>query len=347
MSFDCKEFLHKFTNIRAVSGHEESVQEALQSWLSPFTTESIERDLMGSLWADLNPSADKRILLECHADEVGFIVRYIGEDGLLFIQPVGTQSLDVAVAQRVVIGNERGNVMGVVGTKPRHLLREAELVNKPGITQIWVDIGARNAREAEEKVALGDPVSLVSEYTELIGNRISAPALDNRAGMCAVASIFASPLVQKSGLGVRLLSSVQEEVGCRGAYSAIYGFKPDVALIFDVCHTSDTPGIDERLLGRVALGRGPVLVSGPNVSRSIFLALKNTAERLGIDYQVVSSAGVTSTDAEAIQIANGGVAVGIVAIPIRYMHTPNEILELTDLEGAIKICESFVEHFDA
>lgn len=344
MDLNCKDFLRKFTSIRAVSAHEDDVQGELADWLSDFTDEPIRRDLMGSLWADLNPKAEKKVLIECHADEVGFIVRYVANDGLLFVQPVGTQSLDVAVAQRIVIKNERGAVRGVMGTKPRHLLRDSELVNKPGITQIWVDIGAGSAQEALEKVALGDPVSLISEYTELVGNRVSAPALDNRAGMCVASHVFAS-LSRQNKVGVRLLSSVQEEVGCRGAAAAIHDFKPDVALILDVCHTSDTPGIDERLLGRVSLGKGPVIVSGPNVSWSVFQKLRDVAEGLGIDYQVVPSAGVTSTDAEAIQIANGGIAVGIVTIPIRYMHTPNEVLDLADLEGAIRICGSFINNF--
>lgn len=340
----CREILQKLTSVRGVSGHEREVAAAFCELMSPFA-EHMSPDALGSVSGTVKSGGSPRILLECHLDEVGYIVRYISAEGLIYLQPAGTQSLDAAIAQRAVVRTERGPVYGVIGTKPRHLLSAQELTQKPGITEVWLDIGAADAEEVREKVELGDPVSLVSELCDL-GSRVSAPALDNRAGMTAVIEAAAQLSREKLKAEISFLAAAQEEIGMRGAEAASRRLEPDIALILDVCHTADTPGIDKRILGDVRLGGGPVLVRGPNTDYGTFARLRRTAEEFDIPVQIQASAGVTSTDAAFMQICGGGAALGIVALPIRYMHTPNEILEWNDLENAVKLIKYFISGFN-
>ena len=337
-----KQFLERLTATRGVSGYERDVQSVFLDKIRPHA-QRLRCDSMGSVWGTLNAGSPTKVLLECHADEVGFIVRYISPEGLLYLQPVGSHGLQAAIAPRVVVKTAAGQVYGVLGTKPYHLQSEAERGRTPGITEVWVDIGARNAQEACQLVALGDPVSCCSTLTSLGGRRVSAPALDNRAGMYVVGEAFTRLGEGLTGVELTALASVQEEVGMRGVEVAAKKINPDVALVFDVCHTSDTPGIDRRLLGEVALGQGPVIVRGPNVSPMVGKRLLEVAEGFGIKYQIQPSGVVTSTDARVLQIANQGVAVGIVAIPIRYMHTPNEVLDWSDLEACVELAQAFVQ----
>ena len=314
-----KQFLERLTATRGVSGYERDVQSVFLDKIRPHA-QRLRCDSMGSVWGTLNAGSPTKVLLECHADEVGFIVRYISPEGLLYLQPVGSHGLQAAIAQRVVVKTAAGQVYGVLGTKPYHL-----------------------QREACQLVALGDPVSCCSTLTSLGGRRVSAPALDNRAGMYVVGEAFTRLGEGLTGVELTALASVQEEVGMRGVEVAAKKINPDVALVFDVCHTSDTPGIDRRLLGEVALGQGPVIVRGPNVSPMVGKRLLEVAEGFGIKYQIQPSGVVTSTDARVLQIANQGVAVGIVAIPIRYMHTPNEVLDWSDLEACVELAQAFVQ----
>ena len=330
-----KDLLKQLTAVRGVSGCEKDVQSVFLSHIRPHAAKLCS-DVMGSVWGVLNPGAPNRVLLDCHADEIGFLIRYISEDGLLYLQPIGSHSVKTAISQRVVIKTEGCDVYGVIGTKPH------QRAASPSITGIWVDIGARNGAEARQMVRLGDPVSYVSELTELGERRVSSPALDNRAGMYVVAETFARLSGSLDKVELTALSAVQEEVGMRGAEAAITKLNPQVALVIDVCHTMDTPGLDKRLLGDVALGRGPVIVRGPNTSPLVFKRLLDTAENFGIKYQIQPSSAVTSTDAGVIQVANSGIAVGIISIPIRYMHTPNEVMEWSDLEAAVDLAEAFV-----
>ena len=336
-----KDFLRELTAVRGLSGCEKDVQSVFLSHIRRHTTQ-LYSDVMGSVWGVINPGAPNRVLIDCHADEIGFLIRYISEDGLLYLQPVGSHSVKTAIAQRVVIKTDSGNVHGVIGTKPHHMQSDSERAASPSITEIWVDIGASSASEAKQRVRLGDPVSYVSELTELGGGRLSSPALDNRAGMYVAAETLDRLSGNLDKIELTILSAVQEEVGMRGAEAAIAQINPQIALVVDVCHTMDTPGLDKRLLGDVALGRGPVIVRGPNTHPGVFRRLVDTAECLGLKYQIQPSSVVTSTDAGVIQVANSGIAVGIISIPIRYMHTPNEVMEWSDLEAAVDLAEAFV-----
>ncbi|MGM9992946.1 MAG: M20/M25/M40 family metallo-hydrolase [Candidatus Bruticola sp.] len=336
-----KNFLKQLTAVRGVSGHEREVQAVFLGHIRHHAAK-LHADLMDSVWGVINPGAPNRVLLDCHADEIGFLIRFISEDGLVYLQPIGSHSIKTAVSQRVVIKNERNFVYGVIGTKPHHMQSAAERSAVPPINDIWVDIGARNGAEARQMVNLGDPVSYVSELTELGGRRVSSPALDNRVGMYVVAEAFARLSNGLEKVELTAMSSVQEEIGMRGAEAAISRVNPQIAIVVDVCHTTDTPGLDKRLLGDVSLGRGPVIVRGPNTNSYVFKRLIDTAKGFGIPYQVQPSSVVTSTDAGVIQVANGGVAVGIISVPIRYMHTPNEVMEWSDLEAAVDLAEAFV-----
>ncbi len=341
-----REFLKKMTAVHGVSGYEGEVQKAFLEYIGSWAQDT-GADALGSVWGRINVGRGPAVLLECHADQIGFLVRYISEDGLIYLQPVGSHSTKTAVSQRVLIQTKDGAVEGVIGTKPHHMQNSQERTRAPEITEIWCDIGAASAESVKRLVRPGDPVSYLSEYMELRGGeRIAAPALDDRAGMYVVAEVFRRLSRDFCAVEVTALSSVQEELGLRGAQAAIKAFKrPVVALVFDVCHAIDTPGLDKRLLGEAYLGKGPVIVRGPIASPKVVDKLTEIADRLSIKYQLVPSAAVSSTDAGIMQLEGTEVETGVLSIPIRYMHTPSEILDVNDLEAAVELSEAFVRSF--
>lgn len=337
-----QKFLQKLVEAHGTSGYEQNVQRLFREYVEPLSA-SVTTDVMGSVVAALNPQGSPRLLLDGHADEIGFLVRYIDDKGFLYVARVGGWDPEIVVGQRVLVHTASGPVPGVFGKKAAHLIEEDEKKKKSDLDKMWIDIGAASGDEARELVAVGDFVTMNATYVALRNGRAAAKSFDNRVGIFVVAETLRRLQGRRLAAAVYGVSAVQEEIGLRGARTAAYGIDPVVGIAVDVCHTADYPDSDRRKVGDLALGRGPVLCRGPNINPRVFERLVEVARDQGLPYQVEAAGGGTGTDANAIQLTRSGVATGLVSIPLRYMHSPCEVLALEDVENTSKLLAAFAE----
>jgi len=320
------------------SGHEQPLQRIVRRELVPIA-QSIQTDMLGNLIATLPSSAENppRVMLTAHCDEIGFLVKYIDADGFLFFAPVGGVDPHLVPGQRVQIHTANGPVLGVVGKKPIHLLEAKDKERVIPFTEQFVDIGCSSREEATALVAIGDPMTIRVGLERLQNDRVTGRAFDDRVGVFAMLRAVQLAAGQPLPCQLSAVSVVQEEIGLRGAQPATYGVEPDVALIIEIGHASDTPTNDPKVVGEVRLGGGPVLSRGPNINPALFALLQQTALEAGIPVQVIGEQRATSTDANVIQLSRHGVATALVRVPTRYVHTSSEVLSLADLEATVQL----------
>lgn len=337
-------FLKEIVNTPSPSGFEENAAEVYRSYTKPFADE-VRTDLHGNVYAILNPQAGMKIMLAGHMDEIGFIIHYIGDDGLIYFHTIGGHDSVIPVGQRVwVHGSQK--VCGVIGRKAIHLLEDEERKKKPEIKDLWVDIGASSRKEVEEAgISLGDPITFQYEFQTLLGDRAVARGFDNKMGSFIVAETLR--LLKEeggldSGVGVYSVATVQEEIGLRGARTASYNVGAQVGLAVDVNHAIDYPSVSKSRYGQLDLGKGPSVMRGANANPIVFRMILEAAKEDEIPYQVDVTGGGTGTDGNAMQINQGGMAVGILGVALRYMHTPCEVLSLTDVENCAKLMAAFI-----
>jgi len=342
MRSESLDFLRRLVDTPSPSGYEERVAEVYRDYTGEFA-DKVTTDVHGSVAAILNPDAEMKVMLAGHMDEIGFIIHYISDEGLLFFSGVGGHDSIIPVGQRVwVHGKER--VPGVIGRKPIHLLDAGERDKKPELHDLWIDIGAKNREEVEAIIELGDPVTFQSEFQALIGDRATARGFDNRVGSFIVAE--ALRLLKEDGsldpgVGVYAVATVQEEIGLRGARTSAFSIAPQSGLAVDVDFAIDHPGVSKTRYGGVELGKGPSVCRGANVNPVVFRMLRQAAETDKLGIQIAPEPGGTGTDGNAMQISRGGMAVGIVGVPLRYMHTPCELISLTDAEQAAQLMAGY------
>jgi endoglucanase len=243
----------------------------------------------------------------------------------------------------VVIQTAGGPVKGVTGKRAIHLMDEADRKKVPEIHEIWIDIGARSKKEALARVSIGDAATYDHEFELIHGTIGTARAFDNKVGAYIVGETLVrlSRDARKPAARVVSVATSQEEIGVRGATISGYTVDPQVALVVDVGHATDHPDCDNRKYGETRLGGGPIICRGPNINHKVFERLVKAAAKLKIPYQVESDPRPTGTDARAIQVGRGGVATGLVSIPLRYMHTPSEVVDLEDVERCVKLFAEF------
>lgn len=322
------------------SGFERPIQNVVRAWATPLADE-VRTDRHGNVIAALNPGGSPRIMLAGHCDQLGLMVEYVDENGFLYVQPIGGWDMQVLLGQNLVVWTKDGPVNGVVARKAPHLLTPEERKKVPDFPDVWVDIGARDRAQAEARVALGDPVTVDLGGRELLGDCYTAPGLDDKVGVWAVMEALRLLKDRPLKAAVFCVSTVQEEIGLRGATTSAYGIAPTVGVAVDVCHAADTPGTDKKSLGDTRLGNGPVAFRGPNINPHVHAGLVDAASRLTLPLQVRGVAKATGTDANAIQLSRDGVAAGLVGIPNRYMHSPVEVVNLADLDAAARILADF------
>jgi endoglucanase len=282
-----------------------------------------------------------------HADEIGFLVRYINDEGFIYFGPVGGWDAEVVIGQRVTIHTANGPVRGVVGKRAIHLMDEEDRKKKSELDKLWIDIGVANHAEAEKVVAIGDSVTIAAVFDRLQGDLAVAKSFDNRMAVFVVAEtlrLLQGKPLQAAVFGV---STVQEEIGLRGAHTSAFGVDAPVGIAIDVCHACDYPDADKRRVGDIAIGRGPVIARGANINPRVFSLLVRAAREENIPHQIEAAPRGTGTDANAMQLSRAGMATGLVSVALRYMHTPTEVLSLVDLENACRLCAAFAARVTA
>lgn len=334
-------FFETLLNTPGVSGYEEPVQEVVRQYADSFA-DSIETDLHGNLILCKNPDADVRLMFAGHCDQIGLVVSYIDDNGFIYTQTVGGWDPQQLIGQRMTIWTKSGPVEGVIARKAIHLLDESERKKVVKTKELWIDIGAFDRAEAESIVQIGDSVTLELGMTRLRNNLVTSPATDNRTGVWV--AVEAMRIAAKAGvkIGVYAVSTVQEEIGLRGARTAAYSIDPHVGVAIDVTHATDCPKVDRHQLGNIRLGGGPVVVRGPNVNQKVNGRLHELADgKSALPVQAAALGRAAPNDSNVIQVSRGGVATGLVGIPNRYMHSAVEVISLDDIANAAILLADF------
>ena len=336
-------FLRDLVQAPSPSGYEHHVAKLYRAHAEPLA-DLVATDVHGNVTAVLNPSASTKIMLAGHMDEIGFIIHYVDDAGLLYFSAIGGHDSVMPVGQTVWVHGRNGRVAGVVGRKAIHLMDRDELKEKPTLKELWIDVGAGSRAEAEGVVALGDVVTYQQEFQPLLGDRAVGRAFDNKAGLFIVAEALRL-LAEDGGLhpsvGVYAVGTVQEEIGSRGARTSAFAIGAQSGIAVDMEHAIDYPGVSPSQHGQLALGKGPSVSCGANTNRALFAMVVAAAEREGIPYQVQVVPGATPTDANALQLNQGGMATGLLGIPLRYMHTPGEVVSLSDVENCARLLAAY------
>lgn len=340
MRAESLEFFRQIVNAPSPSGYEQRAGELYRRYTREFA-ESVQTDVMGNVIASINPMGKPRVMFAGHMDEIGFIVKYISEEGFLYFGPIGGHDPVIPVGQRVLVHTQSGPIPGVIGKKPIHLLEEEERSKAPKLHDLWVDIGATSKADAQSVVRIGDPITIDVEFRELRNGFATARGFDNKMGAFIVAEALRLLAENRPSAGVFAVATVQEEIGLRGARTSAYGVDPQVGIAVDVTHATDYPSVDKKRVGEILPGKGPVICRGANINPRVFELLVETAESEGIPYQIEAAGGGTGTDANAMQISRAGMATGLVSVPLRYMHTPCELLALEDVENTARLLASF------
>jgi endoglucanase len=318
------------------SGYEQPVQRIVRKRMKPFA-DSIETDVHGNVVVALNPEGRPRVMLAGHADQIGMMVNYITDEGFLFFASIGGVDPSILPGSRVVVHGEGGPIDGVIGRKAVHLLTQTERGATLELRQLWIDIGAKNRKEAQRSVRVGDPVTFVLDVVRLGDDLMAGPAFDNKCGLWVVMEALRICAGRKLKCALFAVGTVQEEVGLRGARTSCYGVDPQVGIAVDVTHGSDYPDVDKRTVGEIKLGSGPAIARGPNVNPALEALLIKTAKAKRIAHQLSAEPRATGTDANAMQLSRAGVATALVSIPNRYMHTPVEVVSSADLTAAASL----------
>ncbi len=334
-------FLEKLITLPSPSGYEIDVQRCIKKELNAITPR-VKTDVMGNVYGILNPDGAPRVMLAGHCDEIGLMVNFISEEGFIYFRAIGGIDPHLLPGRRVNIWGNKGAVRGVIGRKPIHLLEDEERKKVNKIEELFIDVGVKNKKELQDRVSIGDPVTF-QEGLEFLQQDIAvARGFDDRIGAFMVVEALRSLKEEKFPASVYGVSTVQEEVGLRGARPSTFSIHPDVGICLEVGFATDFPGVDKKKTGEVKLGKGPIISRGPNINPALFELLVKTAEEKKIPYQLSGEPRGTGTDANVMQLSREGVATCLISIPLRYMHTPVELLSLKDVENTVKLVKEIV-----
>ena len=338
------DFLERLLDAPGPSGFETRAARVWRDEAETFA-HGVRVDVTGNSFAELNPGAGPTVMLAGHVDEIGLQITHVDEEGYLYVAEIGGWDPQVLVAQRVRILGRDGDVVGVVGKKPIHLIPPDERDKATKTKQLWVDVGASSRDEvAGLGVRVGDPMVLDSRLVRLAGGRIASRAVDNRIGAYVVLEALRLLSEDPADAHTVAVATTQEEIGYRGggARSSAWGLDPDVALVVDVTFSTDVPDVEKKELGEHALGGGPVLSRGSAIHPLVFERLAAVAEREGIPHTIQAAPRATYTDADGIHLVRTGVPTGLLSVPNRYMHSPNEVVSLEDLETTARLMAAFI-----
>jgi tetrahedral aminopeptidase len=333
-------FLKQLLETPSPSGYEQRIQEVVRTWAKPLADE-VTTDRHGNVIAVRNPEGRPRIMLAGHCDQLALMVQHVDDSGYLYVQPMGGWDMQILLGHRLTVWARGGPIPAVVSRKAPHLLTADERKKVPDFTDIWVDLGARDRGEVEGLVTPGDTITVELSWSELRNGLFTAAGLDDKVGVWTVMEALRRLHGKPLQAAIFCVSTVQEEIGLRGATTSAHSIHPAVGIAVDVCHATDTPGNEKKQLGDTRLSNGPVIFRGPNINPHVHDRLVNAAKGDQIPIQIRGVAKATGTDANAIQLTREGVAAGLIGIPNRYMHSPVEVVSLKDLDNAAKLLAEF------
>lgn len=331
-------FLERLLTTPSPSGFEGPNAQNFREYVTPFADE-VRTDPMGSVIAVVNPEGSPRVMLAGHIDEIGFLVHYISDEGFLYFQPIGGHDNSVLIGQRVTVYAADGPVNGVIGKKPIHVLNADERGKPVELHDLWIDIGVTGGKDEAlaAGIRVGDPVTYAVGFTRLTGDRVTGRALDDRIGAWVVAEALRRVKEKNPTAAVFAVATVQEEIGLRGAHTSAYGIAPQIGIAVDVTFATDYPSMDKRKHSELKIGSGPAILRGANANRKLADRIFAVAEEHQIPHQPEAAPRGTGTDANAMQISRAGMTTGLVGIPLRYMHTPCELISLADADHAAEL----------
>ena len=339
-------FLTQLVETPSPSGYEQPAQRVIKGQLHNIA-DNLHTDVMGNLIAWLAGQGGPKVMLAGHCDEIGFMVQFVDDHGFIYFGAIGGVDPHLAPGQRVSIHTENGDVPGVIGKKAIHLIEPKDREKVIKLKKQFIDIGCSSREEVEALVRIGDPVTFAVGVQILQNDRATSRAFDDKMGAFIVTEVMKR--VKQDGqipADLYAVSTVQEEIGLRGAATSSYGVNPDVGIVVEVTHATDYPDVEQSSIGRVELGNGPVIARGANINPVLFKLIVATAAEEDIPIQIIGIPRATGTDANVMQLSRGGVATALLAIPLRYMHTPVETLSLEDLELAIRLLVAVVKQID-
>jgi endoglucanase len=330
-------FLKRLLDTPGPSGFEGAPARVWRAEAATFS--AVKADVVGNSLATVEGSGGPTILLAGHIDEIGVIVTYIDENGFIYFEAIGGWDPQVLVGQRMRFLGRDGDVFGVIGKKPIHLMKPEEREKASKLTDLWVDIGVTTKAEALAHLDIGDAGVIDARVMEMPNHRIVSRAIDDRIGAFVVLEALRRYAAKPGAARVIAAATAQEEIGYSGGGARVAAQQLDaaMAIVVDVTFATDHPGIEKKEVGEHKLGGGPVLTRGSVTSPVVFRLLADTAKRLEIPYSVHAAGRFTSTDADGIHLTRDGVATGLLSIPNRYMHSPNELVSLEDLDRAAEL----------
>lgn len=337
-------FLERLLDAVGPSGFEIRPARAWREEARSFAAD-VGVDVSGNSSATLNPGGSPRVMLAGHIDEIGLQITHVDENGFLFVDEIGGWDSQVLVGQRVTILGRDGDVPGVIGKKAVHLMTADDRKKASRTKDLWVDVGAGSRDQVTELgIRVGDPMVLSQRMVRLAGDRIASRAVDNRIGAYVVLEALRLLADDPPAAEATAVATVQEEIGYTGggARTSAYALEPEVAIVVDVTFSTDVPDIEKKELGEHELGGGPVLSRGSASHNQVFEKLAEVAAEEEIPHTIQASPRSTRTDADAIHLTRAGVPTGLISVPNRYMHSPNEVVSLADLENTSRLIAAFI-----
>lgn len=332
-------FLENLLSAPSPSGYEQPAQRVFREYITPYC--QVNSDVLGNVYGFIPGQGKDRpkVMLVGHSDEIGLQVKYIDDKGFIYFAAIGGVDAHLTPGKVVNIQTSNGALPGVIGKRPIHLMDAKDRESVVKLEAQYVDIGAKDKKEAQKLVRVGDCITFDGGFTRLQGDRVASRGFDDKAGSFVVAEVLRLVAAEGKKLPVDLygVSSVQEEIGLRGGTTSSYTVNPDIGICVEVDFATDQPDVERKHNGEVALGKGPILTRGANINHALFELLYGTAQKDKIAVQLTANPRATGTDANVMQISRNGVATALVKLPLRYMHTPVEVLSLSDLEQAAKL----------
>jgi len=349
MGTEIRDLLTRLLDAPGPSGHETAATAVWREAAEAFA-DNVWTDIHGNAFAEINSDGAPTVMMAGHADEIGLMVNHIDDDGYLWMVGVGGWDPQVLVGQRVDLLTAEGVVTGVVGRRAIHMIDKNDGEKAVKLKEIWVDIGAASDAVAKQRVEVGDVAVIRSDTIGVGDDLVAARSIDNRVGAAVVLDALRRAAARGCTARVVACATVQEEIGylaAGGARTGAYGLDPDVGIVVDVTHATDHPTVERKEHGDIRLGGGPVLARGAALNRQVVAGLKAVAGAEGIELQMQAMPAMTGTDVDALRMSRAGVPVGLVSVPNRYMHSPNQLVSVRDVDAAAELVAAWLSGLDA